>query len=387
MERYRTAGRQSGVEKVLAAVVASGGKVLREPEPGWAPLELSIEAPGGERLDLVAYAFTANKYRQAGRPTDEHRFQIKYGSEFDRYHTLYIDPSQRRTTLMFGVHTHRELFIAVDPRMHNPTWFSSSVEFKDDELDEAERKGWHGWQRERSEGRRKRTMPQLDLRTESVIAFRPEQFGRYVLFERLASGLDCSERLRLSDGVAAEIASGRAPAPTTVIERHHLEELFGLTAREVLDVIGGAFRLQAAVRGSVAEHHLGKLLARVPGVSGLEHLDQDGKPDFQLRYHARPLTIECKNVLARTVGGRPKVDFQRTRHAKDDPCHRYYARSEFDLLAACVQPITRNWEFEFRATRDLTAHEDCPGRMSQHVYLDEGTWLKDARAALDALTR
>jgi len=61
MERYRTARRQSSVDKILAAVVASGDKVLRRPQPGWAPLELSIQAPGGEHLDLVAYAFTANQ--------------------------------------------------------------------------------------------------------------------------------------------------------------------------------------------------------------------------------------------------------------------------------------------------------------------------------------
>jgi hypothetical protein len=385
MKRYRTSRRESSVDKIMEAVAASGGRVVRGPSPRSAPLEILVEAPGGERLDLVAYAFTANKYRQKGRPNDEHRFQIKYGSEFDRYHRLYIDPTRRRTTLMFGVHEDRGLFVAVDPRMHNPTWFSSSVEFKEPSLDEAERKGWHGWIRERSEARRKRTMPQLDLRTEAVIAFRPEYFMRYVLFERLASGLDCSERLTLSDGVAAEIASGRAMTPEVGVERHRLEELFGLTAQEVLDVIGNAFRLQAAVRGSVAEHHLHKLLAAVPGVSHLAQLDEDGKPDFRLQYRGRALTIECKNVLSRTVGGRVKVDFQRTRHARDNPCARYYARTEFDLLAACVQPITKNWSFRFRATDDLAEHEKCPGRMSQNVYLDEGAWRDGAREALEAM--
>jgi hypothetical protein len=106
-----------------------------------------------------------------------------------------------------------------------------------------------------------------------------------------------------------------------------------------------------------------------------------------LRYRDHSLTIECKNVLARTVGGRPKVDFQRTRHAKADPCHRYYSRAEFDMLAACVQPISKRWEFTFRATRDLKKHDHCPGRLSQHVYLDEGTWLESARDALDAFVR
>src|SRR3954470_9363572 len=135
MERYRTARRESSIARLVGGIAESGGTLLRGPEQGWAPLEFVLETRQRERLDLVAYAFTANKYRQSGRPDDENRFQIKYGSNFDRYHALYIDLLQRRTTLMFGVHLERDLFIAVDPRMHNPTWFSSSVEFKDHDLD------------------------------------------------------------------------------------------------------------------------------------------------------------------------------------------------------------------------------------------------------------
>src|SRR5204862_4587430 len=109
----------------------------------------------GEALDLVLYAFTANKYGQGGRPSDEHRFQIKYGSDFKRPHPVHIDHTAAQITLMLGVHDTKDVLIAVDPAAHNPTWFSSSIEFKSPELDQALEKGWHCWERERvASGRR-----------------------------------------------------------------------------------------------------------------------------------------------------------------------------------------------------------------------------------------
>src|SRR5207247_1574935 len=168
-------------------------------DPRKGPFEFVVRTPTSERLEMVCYAFTANKYRQQGRPADEHRFQIKYGSEFDRYHTIFIDPQGYKLTLMFGVHVELGLFVAVDPRMHNPTWFSSSVEFKSRDMEAAVTTGWHGWQRERSDARRKQPRPEENLQTETVIGFLPEQFLRYVEFERLASGLACGERLLLAD--------------------------------------------------------------------------------------------------------------------------------------------------------------------------------------------
>ena len=58
--------------------------------------------------------------------------------------------------------------------MHTPTWFSSSVEFKTENLEETERKHWHGWERERSDARRKVVRPEESLQTETVIGLRPD---------------------------------------------------------------------------------------------------------------------------------------------------------------------------------------------------------------------
>ena len=90
MERYRVVRRGAIVERIEDALKRSGADVLESADPRSAPFQFVIRTPTGERLELVCYAFTANWYGQQGRPADEHRFQIKYGSEFDRYHTIYL---------------------------------------------------------------------------------------------------------------------------------------------------------------------------------------------------------------------------------------------------------------------------------------------------------
>lgn len=368
-ERYPRVRGKINVERTLDAIEACGGTILKKPDPTIAPYEISVRLKSGEVRDLICYAFTANKYRQGGRPEGEHRLQVKYGSDFSRYHEIFIDPTRRRTTLMYGVHQELDLFITVDPMMHNPTWFSRSIELKEDELEEALRRGWHGWERERSAVRRKREAPLDSLMTEAIFAFTPSFFLGYVEVERHASGLDAAERLLIADQIA------RFGAPTEH-QRHPLEKLLGLTATDLLNVLGGTSRLLTAVRGRVAEHHLGALLAKTPGVSSVELIDRDGEPDFAILYKGRSVRIECKNVAASSRPERPLVDFQKTRAAKGDPCSRYYATSQFEVLAACLHPITRNWEYRFCATTDLVPHKKCAGKLSERVYLDRPGWTQ-----------
>ncbi|MEY4548740.1 MAG: hypothetical protein RL685_4935 [Pseudomonadota bacterium] len=375
-ERYTGVHGEKNVQRTLRAIEACGGKVLKAPDPTTAPYEISVGLPNGDVRDLVCYAFTANKYRQGGRPLGEHRLQVKYGSDFTRYHDLYIDPKRRRTTLMFGVHHELDLFIAVDPVLHNPTWFSRSIELKEPELLAARAQGWHGWERDRSRARRKRDAPLESFMTEAIFAFTDDYFLRYVETERHAAGLDAAERLVVGSQIA------RFGAPTRG-KRHPLEELLGLGAAELLDVLAGTTRLLTAVRGRVAEHHLGRQLAKTPGVSSVETLDLDGQPDFLIDYKGKPLRIECKNVATSSKPERPLVDFQKTRAAKSDPCSRYYAAKQFEVLAACLHPITKHWEYRFCLTTALAPHKTCHGKLSERVYLDRQGWSE----SLDKILR
>ena len=383
IERYRGVHGQENVAAITTALEKSGATILAAPDPTSAPFEYTIRTPQGETLELVCYAFTANKYRQGGRPSDEHRFQVKYGGDFKRYHELYIDPSRRKVTLMFGVHHELGLFVAVDPVMHNPTWFSMSVEMKEAHLVEAVDRGWNAWERERSAARRKVEAPLLNLQTEAVCAFRPEHFLRYVAFEKVASGIDSGERLLLADRIGGA-ASLRAPVAGT--ERHPLEDALGLSAAEILDVLGGSFRLLVAVRGSVAEHHLEAVLRSSSGVSEVQRIDEDGQPDFKVRYRTRSFRIECKNVLRRMHKDNvPRVDFQKTRATPNNRCSRYYDPKQFEVLAACLHPVRERWEYLFCPTRALPAHQDCPGKLSNKVAVDGAAWSGTVTDALDAV--
>ena len=371
MEHYRVR-RSDEVDFIAAAIEASGGRIVERPAPNLAPFVFRVVTPDGESLELICYAFRANRYKQGGRPRDEHRFQLKYGSEFERYHDIHIASGERSVTLMFGVHIEEGVLVGVDPTMHNPTWFSLSVEFKDADVADTKDKGWHGWERSRSNVRRKIDRPLASYQTEVLLGLTPEHFLRYVQLERATTGLDPGERLLLIDKMAKP---QQLPAARP---GHPLESELGMTANELLDMISGAFRLKVAVRGSVAEHHLRLHLESIPDMTEVTPLDRDGQPDFRVVYRkGPPVLIECKNVLRRVSGTLPKVDFQRTRASKGDPCSRYYRRSDFDVLAACLHPVTEQWTFRFAPTRALPPHKHCEDRISQHVLVEPTTFTPE----------
>ena len=234
LRRYTGLRRSSIVASIERALRECGAEILVRARPTTAPFEFTVKTPMGAQRDLVCYAFAAHRYRRAGGPPDRHHFQIGYGSGSDRCHQLYFDPRGKKTTLLFGVHLEMSLFVGVDPRMHSPTWFPRPVEFKTNDLEAARAQRWHGWERERSE---RKVRPEESLLTETVIAFRPDQFLRYVEFERLASGLDCGERCLLSDRIEKGLSQGeplRSPPG-----RHFLEIQLGLPVSEILDVVMG----------------------------------------------------------------------------------------------------------------------------------------------------
>jgi hypothetical protein len=211
-----------------------------------------------------------------------------------------------------------------------------------------------------------------------------EHFLSYVRFERAAKGLDSGHRALLADKIG-ELDRFRSEAGRASVESfgeswqlHRLAEEFQLSQAEILDLIQSAPRLKMAVRGWVAEEHLVRQLTELPGVTECTRIEAEGRPDVALSVGGRrPILIECKNILRSTYAdGSYRLDFQRTRAAKSDPCSRYYTPREFDLVAACLHPRTERWEFRFALTSDLDAHEKCPGRLSNRARLD-ARWIPD----------
>lgn len=378
---YRTSGKSDLHRYLLSVVERAGGEVLFASRPNRAPVYLGIQGPNDERIGVLCYPFRCNTPPIRGRSNDEHRFQIRYGSApswHSTEHPVGLDVAGVDTTIVVGLHLEADLLIGLDPLRYDPLPMGISVEFKDADVTEAQRSGWHVWERTTRSGRRRDARSLEGL--ETLIAFSPERFLAYVGFERRASGLGLDPPLRFR---AAELA---ATDPIILEARggHELEEEFGLSSEEILELIVQRRRLTVAVRGGVAEVHLGRHLADDPAVRDAEQIDQDGQPDFAVTLQSgRRILVECKNVSPnRYADGSPKVEVQKTRSQRDDPAGRFYRPGQFDVVAACLYPATGNWEFRFKASAAMDRHEIHPDRLAVLHRVDD-TWSETLEGALN----
>lgn len=375
--------REPLVQWMLEALADAGCRILRSSEPDRAPFRITFETPMGERMGVVAYAYLANSKLTKNRPADEHRFQIKYGSKTGGRHEIWQDPFELYTTLFFGINLEQGFFVAADPVLHSPTRFFISLEFKDQHAQSILEEGWTSWERVKTD-RRHNEYP-----VEVLVGGTKGHFLRLIRFERAAQGLDPGHRQLLADKLGEEPTVLQPRLGEEVADRieaavpHEVAEEFELSQRQILDLIQSAPRLKMAVRGWVAEAHLQRQLAMVPGVEDCTRVEEEGGADIRLRYRgSRPLAVECKNVLRRRlVNGTIRLDFQRTRASQEDPCSRFYAPEDFDVVAACLHSCTESWEFRYSLTRGLDPHKRCPGKLSNLVRIDE-RWIQDSARIL-----
>lgn len=357
---------------MLDALRGAGCRIIEEPQPDSAPFRILFELPNGERMGVVAYAFLANQRLTKNRPADEYRFQLKYGTKDDQLHELWQDPSGLYTTVLCGINPTEKLFVGADPVLHNPTRMFISIAFKQEHVQRALQLGWHTWERE---------LHRDEDPVEVLVGGTQAAFLRYVLFEREAFGEDQGHRQRLAEKTLVSLLEGpRLIAAAPGIQRlDSLSEELDLTPDEIMAMIRDAPYLKRAVRGTAAEKHLFNLLKAVPGVTHIEH---DKGSDIVLRYRGVPLNIECKNVLWTTLKNNvPRVDFQRTRTSKADPCSRFYSPSDFQVVAACLHARTGKWEFRSILSSRLDPHRTCPGKLSSSVQVDD-RWSPDAGSVL-----
>ncbi len=384
MYGVQRADREPLVRFMVDALKAQGARIIFAPDPTAAPFRITFETAQGERMGIIAYAFLANNKQIKNRPPDEHRFQIKYGGDLTGYHEIWQDPYGLYVTLLLGINPQAGFFVAADPVLRSPTRFSVSVEFKDDHVEQILERKWLTWERERRPGKKPADEPLF----EALVGGTADQFMRLIRFEREAWGEDPGERQYVAEHFEKTSLITAAPqllASTPSISRERLHSLakeFALPEEKVLDLIAERRMLKMAVRGSVAEEHLITALRAVPGVTRCQRLQDDQGPDVGLSFRGRNITLECKNSSReRTKDGLEKIDLQRTRVSKSDPCSRFYRPSEFDLVAACVHAVTEKWEFKYARSIDLDDHRACRGRLSNNVKLDD-RWTTDASVAL-----
>ena len=381
-QAYEGVRRRASHEFLESAVERAGGRVAWSSGPSVAPLFLGIEDPDGSPLGVMAYAFFANKNVTTNRPADEHRLQIRYGdvnsSEWrSQEHNVGFDPAHVDLTVILGAHIEADLLVALDPLRYDPLPLGISVFFKDEEVDRAAGSGWHVWERDNISGAR-RDNPRAELGVETILGFAPERLFDYLRLERQAQALGLDPPLRYQ-------AALQAQQPNTDMSAiHELEQAFGLSGSEILDLIRERARLSMAVRGGVAEHHMGKILAQDPDVATAEVGHQEGPPDYFVSLtDGREVTVEVKNASPNTYAdGTPKVEVQKTRASQGDPASRLYGPSAFDVLAACMYGPAGAWTFKFKRSVLLTAHSEYEGRFAPLQRIDD-SWSDTLRAALD----
>ena len=378
--RVQRADREPLVRFMIEALHVAGCRVLYASEPTTAPFVITFETPSGERLGVVAYAFLATRTPTLNRPIDERSFQVKYGKKLKRnVHKIWQDPFGLFTTIFLGISPEHQYFVAADPEMHNPTKFFIRVEYKDRHADHIKTKGWTAWERDRHGH---------EEPVEVLVGGTAEHFLDLIRFERAAHGLDQGNRQLLAE--RHHLFKGTPtvfPAASGLedIAQHPLLGEFQLSVTEVLDVIANARRLKMAVRGWVAEEKLRDTISRLKGITHCQKIDTEGGADLEVRVNNGPLlTVECKNVLRMPDRhGTPRVDFQRTRASKKDPCSRFYAASDFDVVAACLHARTENWEFKYILPSDLAGHKKCVGKLASNVLVDDH-WSPDPMPILHA---
>lgn len=368
----KRSAKQPLLDFLIEGLRASGCTVLHVSDAAFAPFLITFETPLGERHGVLVYAFFANSQLTKNRPEDEHRFQIKYGGDPKALLPLEQDPARLLTTLFVGIDPERGLMVGADPVLHDGTRMFISLEFKRAHAEAVQAMGWHAWEREslRREGEP----------VEVLVGVARHRVLDFIRFERLAFGLDAGHRQLLAE----QLLGNPQLAETTP---HALTEELSMSGREVLNLIQGASRLKMAVRGWVAEHHLEQFLQTIPDVTECRRLDEEGRPDIELRFkRSRPILVECKNVLrVMAADGSARVDFQRTRAAKGDPCSRYYRPGDFQILAACLHAVTERWEYRFIPTMALPPHARCPGRIQSNLRVG-AAWHENPAAAFDVVT-
>ena len=367
---------------LLEAVRLGGGTVLYASDAKRAPVYLGIQDTDGNRIGLMVYPFRITRKETRNRPVDEVRGQLRYGGEeswLEENHFVARDIAGVDTTLLLGVFPEGDLFLGLDPALYDPLPLGISVYAKDTQLEAVARDGWAVWERANHPGIR-RAAPRAGEGLETMVGFQPHRLLDYARFERNASalGLDAPLRYAAATDAAKELLRGG-----TDQARHALEANFDLSARDILDIIQTRMRLEVAVKGGVAEHHLERLLRADPSIASVERLDQDAQPDFRVHLHdSAAVLIECKNASPeRYANGDMKVEVQKTRATRDDPAGRLYRPDQFDVVAACLYSPTRNWSFRFIRTSRLERHAVHTDRLAATHRVD-GRWASSLQQAL-----
>lgn len=365
---------------LLEAVAASGGRVLYSSDSAYAPVYLGIQLASDERIGLLVYPFRITKRSTRNRPANEMRGQLRYGGEksWKRDHPVGRDIAGVDVTMIVGIDLDHQVLLGLDALLWDPLPMGISFYAKEQDIERAQTSTWYVWEKV-NRGGKKREASRSPSRLETVVAFTPDRFLDYARLERRATSLGLDPALRFATATAMT-DSKNTQEPNV---RHVLEEQFALSSTEILSIIGGRNRLQVAVRGGVAEHHLERQLSEDRRFAVVERLDTDAMHDFNVISDAgTEARVECKNASPKTSRrGEFKVEVQKTRASKGDPASRFYRIDAFDVVAACLFSATGRWEFRYGLTSSMKPHPQYPDRLAP-IQTITTAWTTDLHSLL-----
>jgi transcriptional regulator with XRE-family HTH domain len=153
-------------------------------------------------------------------------------------------------------------------------------------------------------------------------------------------------------------------ADLLAVDQPKLLAAWKVAASDLVEAVSRGFRAQVDVKGKLAELMLSRELDHLKKqgeIQTIEWLDEDGRPDFIVKWRGREVIIECKNVRSpdsKRKSKEPiKVELQKTRNSKDGTNTRAYRTDQFDILSACLFNRTGNWFFLHIAAPQLKSRE------------------------------
>ncbi|MFF9982062.1 hypothetical protein [Streptomyces erythrochromogenes] len=389
---YRTSGRgdvRTALLNALESVPGAGARVLFASPDGTSPLYVGLEVFGTQRIGLLLYPFRSNRRVTKNRPGNENRFQIRYGSEaswHEKQHALASDIAGIDTTIVLGVDPDAGHFVGLDSSLYDPLPMGISFEYKQERVEEALASGWKVFERENYPGTR-RGEARSRTGLETVVIFHPAKILHYIHLERRARrlNLDGPLRFKLAESLGGASLDELSEIGTSAGSAgpHDLEKAFDMSSQQILNLLSSANRLHVAVRGRVAEWHLERQLESMAGVEEVLPLDLDGQPDFEIvTQNGSKIRVECKNCSPKTTAsGQRRVEVQKTRASKGDATSRYYDVEHFQVVAACLFPVTGKWEFLFKRSEDLKPHAEYSHKIAAMQTLDD-SWSSDLLSVL-----
>lgn len=170
------------------SLVRSGCDLLEAEGAGRRGFRLSFEDPLLQRAGLCGILSPIRPWGAGGNGAVT---TVRHPQDLETGHG-HRDPFRLFTSVLLGVDPRRKLFVAFDPARHFPEAAPLRVSIGARMVRSSLDRGWHSWLRQDSE--------QRDVGfAEALVGFRSDQLLRYVLFERIAEGLDTGHRQRLAE--------------------------------------------------------------------------------------------------------------------------------------------------------------------------------------------